>query len=333
MTTDISPTVTDEATTTEQVQEQTETVEPLTAKQQYHNAGAEIERLKQELLDKRESIQAHTARIADIQEQHRDAKQAYEAALAVEQNYQAKLERQQALAKIGGPAEQANLQAMQAKHELQAKSIATAIAKRSLEEAARLLEEIPALLADIDQLKANCEQLEHEQSVMKNVERELFWEWGREEQAAFITELSAKQEAFIAQEEVLREARIVMVGMQQTAKERLASWPDLVQEVQEEHFHIPKEEKPQGKSPEALVFEAKIAFMRALGQWGPQCQARLHGNFIAELLALPRPLIAELMHPNSGIWREYYKDGKQVRTNQYIETAEWHIAETKSHRY
>ena len=59
--------------------------------------------------------------------------------------------------------------------------------------------------------------------------------------------------------------------------------------------------------------------MRVLGEWGPQCQARLHGNFIAELLALPRPLIAELMRPHSGIWRKYHKDGKQARTNQPIE--------------
>ena len=147
---------------------------------------------------------------------------------------------------------------MQAKHELQAKSIATAIAKQALEEAEQLLEEIPALLADIDQLKADCEQLEHEQGVMKDVERELFWKWGRQEQAAFITDLQAKQEAFIAQEQVFKEARSGMQNMQQTVKERLQSWPDLVRETQEQHFHVPKEEKPQGKSPEEHVFQAKI---------------------------------------------------------------------------
>jgi len=315
--------------TIEQGQEQPpqDQSETLTAEEQYYRACGEIKRLKQEQIDKLRAIEDHTARIADIQEKHNEAQEAHSQAVAIEEEYRSRLERQQAHAKLGGAT--AALQAMQTAHELQAKSVASAIAKRALDEAEKLVEEIPAIVASIEQFKADIVQLEHEETVMNDVQSELVNRWGRDEEDAFIADLEAAERRVAEQEEALMQAKASLREVEATAKERLKYWPKRVQYVEKEHLHIQKEEEDKGMSPEEHVFQAQIKFIEALGKWGPQCQARLHSVSIADILALPRHVIAELMHPHSGVWENEYVNGQPVHTNHLIKAAQSHINEAR----
>ena len=151
MTTNHSPIITDERPReAEQVQEQAETVqettETLTAEQKYHNAGAEIERLKAELLDKRQAIEDHTVQIALVRQKHKEAEQAHSIAITDQQGYQDKVQWQQSLVKIGGPSEQAALQAMLGEQERLAKD--TEFTSRTSKRHSNL-EIIPAIVEDL----------------------------------------------------------------------------------------------------------------------------------------------------------------------------------------
>ena len=313
----------------EQAEAVQDTTSPLTAEQKYYNAGDEMKRIKAELLDKRQAIEDHTVQIALVRQKHQEAKAAYNSTVAESQEYQEKILRQQALAKVGGPSEQATLQAMQSEQERLAKS--TAFARQNLEETEKLLESIPAIAEDLERAKGEIGQLEHEQDVMESIQSEMLYHWGKEEQAALIAELNAEQEEFEAKEKARNEARDTLQNTQQSVRKRLRYWPGLADSVQETHLHIIKEE--HGLSAEEHVFRAQIAFIRALGEWGPQCHVTLHHVYIAELLAIPRQTIAELMHPRSAFWQEQFQNGEFVRTNPLIISAESHIEEARSGRY
>lgn len=307
----------------EQPQEQSE---PLSAQEQYYRAGDEIKRLKQEQVGKQQTIKDHMARIADIQEKHKEAQQAHSQAVSTEEEYKARLERQQALAKVGGPAEQAALQSMQAEQKHLA--MLTGLARKDLDEAEKLLEEIPAITTSIEQLKADIDQIAREQAIMEDVRDELGHRWGGYEEDALVAEIKEAQEEFAAQEQAFFQARAKLNAVQGSVRKRLQSWPRRAEYVEQEYLQAIKKEDPS-ESPEERVFKAQIAYVEALGKWGPQCQVMLHRVYIAELLALPRNIIAELMHPRSGIWQDEYVNGQLVRTNHLIRSAQSHIDEAR----
>ncbi len=309
------------------IQEQTE---PLTAKEQYYRAGDEIKRLKTRLTENRETIQDHVTRITALQERHRDARQSYEAAQTNEQNHMSQVERQRALAKIGGAAEQAALHAMQAVQDNLAKI--TEEARQALGQAEKDLAETAGIVDAIEQIKPDIEQMERELEVMKDIEREMLYKWGQDEEEALSAELKEAQELLAEQEKAVRQAREVLGAKQQSIKERLRYWPGRRERLEEEHSGIIIKKEDPSKSPEEHVFEAKIAYMEALGKHGPQCKVQLHHVLTTELLALPQQAIAQLMHPRSGIWEELWENGRLVRTNHLIKSAQSHIDEARRNR-
>jgi hypothetical protein len=334
MTTTNSPIVTDERPREAgQVQEQAETVQettsPLSAEQKYHNAGAEVERIKAELLDKRQAIEDHAVQIALVRQKHKEAEQAHSIAATDEREYEEKVLRQQSLVKIGGPAEQAALQVMQTEQERLAKD--SEFTRQNLEEAEKLLEIIPAIVEDLQKVGNACAQLEHEQSVMESIWSEMLYRWGKEEQEALIAELEADKEELEAKERAHDSARESLRATQQSVKKRLRYWPGMAEHV-ENTYVLEIKEKEKGMSAEEHVFHAKIDYMRTLGEWGPKCRTHLHKTPIRTYLQLPEQTIGELMHPMAGLWQIRVKDGEREPTNHLIESAEWFIEEARQNR-
>src|SRR5579872_6035792 len=120
--------------------------------------------------------------IAIAQQKHKEAKEAHSYAVADKRKHLEKIERQQALAKIGGTSEQATLQHLQAEQELLVKN--TEFTQQNLEEAEKLLDAIPAIVEDLEKIKTECNQLEHEQSMMESIQSDVFDSWGEGEKRA-----------------------------------------------------------------------------------------------------------------------------------------------------
>lgn len=258
---------------TETTEEETTT---LSAEQQYYNAGQEIERIKATIEEKREAIQDHMARIADLQEQHRDAQQDYEAAQANEQAHVAQVERQQALAKIGGLAEQATLHAMIAVQDNLAKI--SEAAQNALQKAENGLAEIDGIIDAIEQIKADSEQLERELEVMRSLEREMLFKWGKDEQAALIEDLEAAQAEFNEKETDYKASRSSLQDMQESIRERLRYWPGLADQVQKDFLQIIPAEEYRTTAPAEHIARAYLAYLKVLAEHGAAMQGLDHKN-------------------------------------------------------
>jgi hypothetical protein len=117
---------------------------------------------------------------------------------------------------------------------------------------------------------------------------------------------------------------------QQSIRQRLPYWHGLAEHVEEKYLQIIRED-PRAM-PEEKCFNAQIAYIKVLGEWGPQCMNMLHHRSIAELLALPPQIVAALMHPKSGMWKDELENGEWVKNCELITTAKSFIEAARKAR-